>query len=361
MIKEYKMKYNIKMKEMKNKMIELSQTTKSDVINIIQIMKDELNNILTKSDNEIQNLQNIDVNNQEKDQTLSKYLKYRIEDDELQDLIKPKIYNLNIIRNNKIKLPNKTFFYLTKKDVYSIVELIYSYGFDMIDKTEYKLSIEKNILEIIQKSGKILGYDFYKEANSEKEIFSDEEINNFINYIFTKEEYLSEFLICLNQFRTKGNFELKEDLFNILKIIFCKASDYLLEHKIKKIYYLLIILSQTFYKINENEKYFLQNEIKDKEFFLQDKFWIELLEDFINDELIIIDENIKKNNISVENKDSRIEEIIISKLVSIIPSFNNFNISNESKNFIILSIIKKYNINEEKKQYIFSIIDSFKK
>ena len=96
MIKEYKMKYNIKMKEMKNKMIELSQTTKSDVINIIQIMKDELNNILTKSDNEIQNLQNIDLNNQEKDQTLSKYLKYRIEDDELQDLIKPKIYNLNM-------------------------------------------------------------------------------------------------------------------------------------------------------------------------------------------------------------------------------------------------------------------------
>ena len=360
MIKDYKMKYNTKMKEIKNKMIELSQTTKSDIINIIQIIKDGLNNLITKSDNEIQNLQNSDVNNQEKEQSLSKYLKFHIEDDELKDLIKPKKYKLNIIRNNQIQLSNKNYFYLTKKDIYNIVELIYSYDFDMIDKTEYNMTIEKNILEIIQKAGKILGYDFNKEVNSKKEIFSNEEITNYINYILSKEEYLIEFLVCLNQFRTKGNFELKEDLFNMLKIIFCKASDYLLEHKTKKIYYLLIILSQTFYKINENEKYFLQSEIKDKEFFLQDKFWIELLEDFINEELRIIDENIKKNNIIPENRNSKIEEIILSKLVSLMPSFNNFNISNESKNFIVLSILKKYNINEEKKQYFLSILDTFK-
>ena len=38
--------------------------------------------------------------------------------------------------------------------------------------------------------------------------------------------------------------------------------------------------------MNNGKKYFLQEEIKNKEFFLNNEFWIEFMEDMINKELI---------------------------------------------------------------------------
>jgi hypothetical protein len=287
-------------------------------------------------------------------------LKYQINDDDVKNLLKANKYKINIIKNNNLKLA-KSNVELSPNDVYKIVELIYSYGFEMVDKTEYNINVEKNKLNIIEKTGKLLGYDFYKKKKIDIKIFEEKEIDNFINFLFSKEDYILQFLFSLNNFRANGNLEFSEEQFNICKKIFSKTADYLLEHNNEKIYYLLIITSQTFYKMDNGKKYFLQNEIKDKKFFLNAQFWTKFIEKMINEELMKLEEVLKKNNLSEDKKKSKINDIIFSQLISLVPSLNNFNLKKEDINSILIPIINKYNICEEKKKNIYSLIDTFNK
>ena len=363
MINGYKDKYNLNMQKIKTNMIELSEKEKTDIINIIEIFKNEFNNISISSNEEIQNLQNFDINNKELEPKLSKYLNYYIEEDELKDLLHPTKYKINLIDmvnkgNHKIKGTN---IQPTKQDLYNIVELFYSYDFNMIDKTQYDMNIEKNKIEIIKKTEKLLGMDLIKNIKTDIEIFPEDEINNFIEFLFSKEDYLLEFLLCLNFFRTLGNLEFSEEQFNIIKIVFCRASDYLSEHKNKNLYYHLIILSQTYYKLNNGKKYFLQEEIKNKEFFLNNEFWIEFIEEMINKELIKFENQMQNSTKSEEEKSKRKEEVISAYILSLFPSFNNFNLKKESIDSILLAIVDKYNLTEEKREYLFKLFADLKK
>ena len=189
---------------------------------------------------------------------------------------------------------------------------------------------------------------------------SEEELNNFLNILFSHEELVIYFLYSFNNFRTIGNFLLNEEQFNIFKIIFCKISDYLLEHKEPKIYFPLIILSQTFYKLNKDKKFFLQNEIRNKKFFLNDEFWKEFLEIKINEELNTFDDNSKTLNFSEELVNNKKKEIIFTKILSLIPCFIGFELEKESMNNILIPIMDKYNMTEDKRKNIFSFIDSYK-
>lgn len=361
MINEYKTKYNNKMKKIKNGMIELSKDTKNDVLNIIQIIKNEITDLTILDENEIKNLENFDINNPEFEPALSKYLKYQIKNDELKDLIKPHKYRINILGKNKIKVSDYLTIDVTPKDIYQIMEKLYNYNFKMIDKSEFNLETEKNKLVIIEKTGNILEFDFYKKIKIKIEKLPVEEIINFTNSLFSKEDYIIQFLKSLNYYRANGELRLSEEKYNIIKNIFCKASDYLLENNNYQIVYYLIILSQTFYKMEEGKKYLLQNEMKNKKFFLNEKFWEEYIEKIIKEELIRIEELFKNANLNDDKKKAKTYDIIFGKLISLVPSLNNFDLGKESLNSILLPIINKYNINEENKKYLFSLLDSFKK
>lgn len=363
MINEYKIKYNTNIQKIKTSMLELSEITKADIIDIIEIFKNESNNMLVSLNDELQSLKNFDINNEELEPKLSKYLKYKIEEDEMNNLLNPIKYKINLldminkggykIQGTNIK-PNR-------QDLYNIVELFYSYDFNMIDKTHYDTNIEKNKIQIIEITGKLLGIDLMKNIKINIEIFPEYEINNFLDFLFSREDYALEFLLCLNSFRTSGNLEISQEQFNIIKDFFCRCSDYLLEHKNKSLYYYLIILSQTFYKMNNGEKYFLQEEIKDKEFFLNTEFWIEFTETMINKELIKFEKQIQTSTMNEESKSKRKEEIISSNILSLIPSFKNFNLKQESIESVLLTIIEKYNLNEEKKKFILSLFVDLRK
>jgi len=359
-INEYKKQYNLNMKEIKLNMINLSQKATEDISNIIQINKDIFNDSILLLDNEMQKLKNYDINNKEFEPSISKYLKYNIEENELSDLIKPNKYKICIINNPVIQIEG-TMVVVDSKEIYEIVKLIYSYEFNMIDENYYDLDIEKQKLDIIVKTGKLLGFDFYKSLKTNIEIFSEEEITNYINFLFSKEDYLYQCLLCLNRFRSAGNLEFTEEQFDIFKIIFDKACDYLLEHKHRNIYYYVIILSQTYYKMDKSEKYFLQNYIGNKEFFKQINFWTEFIEEMINEELTKFEKQSKNLDLSEEKKKEKIDNIIFCKIISLSPSLNNFKFQKEELNSILLPLINKYNMKDENKNNIYSMLDAFNK
>jgi hypothetical protein len=371
LIKKYIEEYNSNMKEFRMKILELYNISTDDLLNIIKIIKGEGDNkLLNIQEEEIQNFQNFDINKPEFQEILSNFLNYHIKEEELSDILKTKKYKFQI--KDKIDIPlNKLYnikptkpkynLVVTSKDIYNIIGQIQIYNFQLIDTNDYNLELEGNKILISEKLGKLLGYDFFKKTKKEFESFSKEEENKFIDDLFINENYLIHFFYCLNSYRNVGKLVLLEPQFKICSKIFCKASDFLLEHNNRKICYPLIILSQTFYKINNGEKYYLQSEIKEKEIFSQAKFWIDFIENTINEDLNEFEKQISKFSLTEENKNLKKFEIISSKLISIILCLNDFKLGKDSVDYIINPVMDNYNINEEKRKEIFSKFDFLKK
>jgi hypothetical protein len=371
LIKKYIEEYNSRIKEFKMKFIELYNLSKEDLLNIIKIIKGNGGNeLINIQEEEIQTFQNFDINKPEFQEILSNYLNYQIKEEELSKILKIKKYkfpikdkidtslnNLYNIKPNK----NKHNSVVTSEDIYYIIEQMQNYNFQLIDKTSYNLELERNKISISENFRKLFGYDFSKRTKLGIETFSKEEENKFIDDLFINENYITYFLHIFNFFRTIGNLELTQAQFEICSKIFCKASDFLLEHNNRKIYYPLIILSQTFYKINNGEKYYLQSEIKEKEIFSQDKFWIDFIENTINEDLNEFEKQISKFSLTEENKNLKKFEIISSKLISIILCLNDFKLGKDSVDYILNPVMDNYNINEEKRKEIFSKFDFLKK
>ena len=366
LIKKYIQKFNSEILEIKSKMIDFYKSTKNNLINIIKNIKEVHNNSIITEEKNIQSLENNNIINNEFKSEFEDYLNLAITEKELSYLLEIKKYKIQIIDKNEIRL-NKLFNFkenkdipsiiINCKDIYNIVEEIYKYNFKLIDKASYVLDIEKIKIDIIEQIGKLFGYDFFSFTKTKIEIFSEEELNNFINIIFSNEEYVILFLSYLNNYRTKGRFKLIEEQFNILKVILSKICDYLLDNNNSNIYTSVIILSQTFYMIINGKNYYLQNEIKNKKFFTQKEFWKNFLVNKINDEINIFEQETSHMNLKEETKKLKIEEIILTKLISLIPSFTGFDLSKESINDILLFLIDKFNIDEEKRKKIFSFVD----
>jgi hypothetical protein len=339
-------------------------------------MKDNCNNLLNLINGASLKIENYDNNNNKFKDGYSEYLNNEIKEEELFEVLNTDKYKLNIINEEEKNISEiKSFkhknsinkqvknYIITGNDIYNIVKKIYDYNFETIDKEIYNLSIEKNKLEITKLASKLLGYDFYKHEKLQKtEKMSEDEIINYINFIFLKEDYIIEFLARLNNYRTIGKLELSVDLFNTIKIIFDKAADYLMIKSSDRIYNFLIILSQTFYTAKNNEKYFLQKELLHKEFFRSVEFWNNKLDKTIDEEIERLDEELAKNGVELnENKKNRKkEEILFTKFVSFIASLNGFELEKEKIDKILFPLFEKYNVKEEMKNSILSLLNVYK-
>ena len=373
--KSFLTEYNLNMKEIKIAMTKLNEDCKIEILNIINIMKDNCNNLINLVNNATLKIENYDKNNKF-EAGYSEYLNNEIKEEELFEVLNTDKYKLNIINEEEKNISEmKSFkhknsinkqaqnYIITGNDIYNIVKKIYDYNFETIDKEIYNLSIEKNKLEITKLASKLLGYDFNKHEKLQKtENMSEVEINNFINFIFLKEDYIIEFLARLNNYRTIGKLELSVDLFNTIKIIFDKAADYLMVKASDRIYNFLIILSQTFYIIKDNEKYFLQKELLHKDFFRSVDFWNNKLDKTIDEEIERLDEELAKNGVELnENKKNRKkEEILFTKFISFIASLNGFELEKEKIDKILFPLFEKYNVKEEMKKSILSLLNAYK-
>ena len=368
--------YNLNMKNLKIAMTELNEGCKIEILNIINIMKDSCNSLLNLVDDATLKIENYDKNNNKFENGYSDYLNNEIKEEELFGVLNTDKYKLEIINEEDTNIfdlesfkgknsPNKQIknLSITGNDIYNIVKKIYEFNFEMIDKEVYNLPIEKNKLEITRLSSKFLGYDFEKNEKLQKaENMSKNEINDFINFIFLKEDYLIEFLVRLNNYRALGKLELSVEIFNTIKSIFDRAADYLMVKSTDRIFNYLIILSQTFYIMKDNEKYFLQKELLHKEFFRSVDFWYNKLDKTIDEEIEKLDGELAKNHFELnENKKKKKkEEIIFIKFVSFIASLNGFELEKEKLDEILIPLFEKYNVKEEIRNSILSLLKVYK-
>lgn len=271
--------------------------------------------------------------------------------------------DIEIDLNDKNDIRNKTeaiifeenILTLTDEDIYDIVSIIYSYDFKLVNKSVYNIDKEKEKIKVKNLLNKLLFFDASKNI---KDIITDEEVSE-LNELLNDKDNLMKFFLLFNNFRAKGKHQLEERVYNIMKNIFNKGQDYLLENKEKDLVNLIIALSQTFYMKKDKEKIYLEKAIKDHDLFKKQEFWENHLNNTINEELnnYEMQQNEIKIKLTKEIYCEKIKEIIITKLIAFINYTKEFEVPKEIILNAINPIIDKYKLEEKSKIFIFSLLE----
>ena len=272
---------------------------------------------------------------------------------------KNKKNNNNEKEKEREKMPeednNEEILILNDEDKYNIVEQLYNLNMKMLDKSGYNLDEEKKKVEVEKLGKKLLSFN---DNDQELEQITDSEVEHLIELLNNNEINMYKFFLLLNNYRTKGNYAINEKTFNILVQIFNITQDLLLEKKNTSLENMIIILSQTFFiKKNEN-KYYILNDIKNHQIFKNVEFWKNQLKIKIEEQFTKSNKDIKKMNLILSEKEiqKQKDEVIFSQFLPISTNMKEFGLNSDIILNIANQIFETYNIGEETKSLILSLI-----
>ena len=295
------------------------------------------------------------VGNIDKNIHVNKYIIKVINDNYIED--KEKIFDYKKLKKENYIIKNDKIF-LKDEDIYEIVKIMYG-QLQFIEEKYYNLSEEQRKLEIKNLTNKLLSFGLKKQyIFSLEEIteINDDEVEHLLN-LLSESYYRFNFLKILNLFRAKGACEMPKREFEITKKIFLYIANKIKEENDFLSSKLILILSQTFYKIENNQKIYLFKYLKNHEMLSNFQVWEKNLNEAIEDDL----KRAKINKSDLNSKDDKIINIINNVLLAQILSFyhnmSEFGMKEENIKHIIDSLKNKYNINEN----ILAQINNFKK
>ena len=370
-VDNYIEQFNSIMKKINPKIVQLNEDIKNTSLIAISTLKKNNANFMTQLENETMELLNKDNNCNSEGNEYFDFMMKKDENSEIHQAVELSKYNIKILKEEeKTSIECDTFkpknrkltkaLVYTAEDIFNIVKNIYDLNFKMVNQDSFNLDKERNKIIITDIMGKILSYNFDTRTFVKECNITQEEVNYLFSAIFTDEEYFMKYLLCLNNYRTTGKYEISPDVFNIIKVIFDKKADELLVANNIKIAGFIVILSQTFYMMKDNEKYYLQKEVQKKEYFRDIKFWVNYFEDGITEDVIKFEEESKKIGVvySDEKKEKKLEEIAFSKMASLVTSLTDFEIEKEKIEAILLPLFDKYKISEQTRESILQLMHS---
>ena len=195
------------------------------------------------------------VGNIDKNIHVNKYIIKVINDNYIED--KEKIFDYKKLKKENYIIKNDKIF-LKDEDIYEIVKIMYG-QLQFIEEKYYNLSEEQRKLEIKNLTNKLLSFGLKKQyIFSLEEIteINDDEVEHLLN-LLNESYYRFNFLKILNLFRAKGTCEMPKREFEITKKIFLYIANKIKEENDFLSSKLILILSQTFYKIENNQKIYL--------------------------------------------------------------------------------------------------------
>lgn len=361
--------YNSIMKKINPKVVQINEEIKDISLICLNTLKSNNENFLTMLKNESEKIIDIDNNFEKEANVYFNHVISKEDNDEMMQDIELKKYNIKILKEEektliecdtlkpKSKKATKALIY-TNQDIFNIVKTIYDYNFSMVNKDAFNLEKEQEKIKIHELMGKVLNYNFETRVFGKEKSITQEELDYLFNILFSDDDYFMKFLLCLNNYRTTGKYEIAPDIYNLINILFSKKADELLVKNNLTISGLIVILSQTFYMLKDNEKYYLQKEVQKKELFRDLKFWREYFDNGITEEMIKFEEESKRMGITYtkEKKEKKLEEIVFSKIASLVTSLTDFELGKEKIFDILLPLFDKYKISDEKKESIIQLI-----
>ena len=300
-----------------------------------------------------------------------------------QFLIEAKKYSLKVFNSDNINHfifeddPNDDSNYIDSDLDYLIAKTMlssftfinekYKINFDLEDEKRTTNKIMSNLLYNIDS----IDTNDEKENNIDNKEINDlsEKNNNELKYVHENDiKQLYKLLnnhhnraVCLqtiSHFRTSGKFCIPPKVFDIIGKCLLIIIDNVIKDEDYKMAKTAMILSQTYFKMDgKNEKYYLQNVIKDHKLFSNNEFWEKTLDNSLKNEINrvknIKKENEFKNEINIEDENiEKYNDIAFGQIVSLVNSMIDFDINIEIIKKIIEPKIEEYKLNENHRQNI---------
>ena len=195
--------------------------------------------------------------------------------------------------------------------------------------------INKDIFKDYNYNQELKNYEesiLVKKLFEEKGELSDDMENNFLASLNDPSIYYTV-IVVLSQLRTNNKLNKSKSLIKCLGKAFNKILDYAEKNKIYDHAKNCIILSQTYYyqDSNEKEKIFLSEEIKNHKWLISQEFWREFIDNIIRLEFSRLENDLnlpyfsadKKMNITKEIK-SKFNDVVFSQLLAYITNMIYF-------------------------------------
>ena len=276
-------------------------------------------------------------------------------------LFNPEIYNMKIFQRSKKNKENNDIFneiedkiveledsidrtYLILDEI-SLLTIQKMKCFQLINIKDLNLEEEKEKIKMNHLAIKLL-------SNIKKEYTEKEELLNITQNELDLIESLLEkrcnrivFLHKLNKFRALGNYMITKVLYSIISKYFIKILNF-----IKKDYDAfpaknVIVLSQTYYMIEKEEKIYIQEDIKEHEIFKDNKFWENLFNFFMNKEIQKLRKSFDLNEEKSDEK-SHYNKLAFGQIMTICNNMLEFGYNKDDIYKFIEPKIKYYNLDE---------------
>ena len=275
-------------------------------------------------------------------------------------LFNPEIYKMKIFQRSKKNKENNDIFneiedkiveledsidrtYLILDEI-SLLTIQKMKCFQLINIKDLNLEEEKEKIKMNHLTIKLL-------SNIKKEYTEKEELNITQNELDLIESLLEKrcnrivFLHKLNKFRALGNYMVTKVLYSIISKYFIKILNF-----IKKDYDAfpaknVIVLSQTYYMIEKEEKIYIQEDIKEHEIFKDNKFWENLFNFFMNKEIQKLRKSFDLNEEKSDEK-SHYNKLAFGQIMTICNNMLEFGYNKDDIYKFIKQKIKHYNLDE---------------
>ena len=275
-------------------------------------------------------------------------------------LFNPEIYKMKIFQRSKKNKENNDIFneiedkiveledsidrtYLILDEI-SLLTIQKMKCFQLINIKDLNLEEEKEKIKMNHLTIKLL-------SNIKKEYTEKEELNITQNELDLIESLLEKrcnrivFLHKLNKFRALGNYMVTKVLYSIISKYFIKILNF-----IKKDYDAfpaknVIVLSQTYYMIEKEEKIYIQEDIKEHEIFKDNKFWENLFNFFMNKEIQKLRKSFDLNEEKSDEK-SHYNKLAFGQIMTICNNMLEFGYNKDDIYKFIEPKIKHYNLDE---------------
>ena len=285
-------------------------------------------------------------------------------------------YNIRLVNDKYIEDKNNIFdhqklrreqylvkddkIYLKIDDIYEVVKMMYG-QYRFIEENNYNLAEEQKKIRIKNLTDKLLSYNLKNQnifdLNATPPL-RDEEVDHLIN-LLNKPSYRFDFLKILNLFRSQGNCEMPQKEFEITKKIFLFIANKIKEETDVLSAKLLLILSQTFYIKEKEEKIYLFKFLKSHDMLTNLEVWSQYLNEMIEEDLNRSNINeIPEKDSKDENKLSVINNVLLAHMLTFCHNMIEFEMKEENIKKIIEPVLTKYRVNEDSVKQINDLIQN---
>ena len=271
------------------------------------------------------------------------------------------INNINITNNNNsiIEEGLQEMDFVQEEEIFMTIKKMIE-NFELLDKKNFDLVVEEEKLRCKYLTLKILSFaptnKLYANQISKITLDEVEEVDDMLQKKMNRVIFIQK----LSQFRTRGIFEFPEREYNILSRLFNKIVKIIESEQDYESAINIIILSQTYYLIKNNQKEYLQKTIMNNELFKTKKFWETFVNYSINKEIELSQKTDEKNGVVINDKKEKEEKysnIVSAQLVPITVNMIDFGLDINIVEEIILPIIKQYKISPEFAEVVMTTIN----